>query len=77
MSYITALRRYGAELLPDPALRTLYEAVLNYNTLGPIVFVTPEIGRFSTVGGIGVMVDDLTQVSVYVDFCVYRRFSLT
>lgn len=31
-----------------------------YNTLGPVVFVTPEIGRFSTVGGIGVMVDDLT-----------------
>ena len=29
------------------------------NKLGPIVFCTPEIGRWSTVGGLGVMVDEL------------------
>lgn len=29
------------------------------NRLGPIVFCTPEIGRWSTVGGLGVMVDEL------------------
>lgn len=28
--------------------------------LGPIVFCTPEIGRWSTVGGLGVMVDELS-----------------
>lgn len=28
--------------------------------LGPIVFVTPELGKWSTVGGLGVMVDELT-----------------
>lgn len=30
------------------------------NKLGPIIFCTPEIGRWSTVGGLGVMVDELT-----------------
>lgn len=29
------------------------------NRLGPIVFCTPELGRWSTVGGLGVMVDEL------------------
>jgi len=37
------------------------ENVITSNRLGPIVFVTPEIGRWSTVGGLGVMVDELTQ----------------
>jgi len=27
------------------------------NNLGPIAFVTPEIGAWSSVGGLGVMVD--------------------
>lgn len=27
------------------------------NMLGPIAFVTPEIGSWSSVGGLGVMVD--------------------
>ena len=31
------------------------------NKLGPICFITPEIGRWSTIGGLGVMVDELTQ----------------
>ena len=31
------------------------------DTIGPICFVTPEIGRWSTIGGLGVMVDELTQ----------------
>lgn len=29
--------------------------------LGPLVFLTAELGRFSTAGGLGVMVDELTQ----------------
>lgn len=35
--------------------------ILQLNSMGPIVFITPEIGRFSTVGGVGVMVNELTQ----------------
>lgn len=31
------------------------------NKLGPIVFTAPELGRFSTAGGLGVMVDELAQ----------------
>ena len=31
------------------------------NKMGPLVFACPEIGRFSTVGGLGVMVDELSQ----------------
>lgn len=30
------------------------------NKLGPIVFCTPELGKWSTVGGLGVMVDELS-----------------
>ncbi len=35
----------------DADLGFFFQQTLNYNVLGPIVFVTPEIGRFSTVGG--------------------------
>lgn len=34
--------------------------ILDSNKLGPIVFCTPELGRWSTVGGLGVMVDELS-----------------
>jgi len=30
------------------------------NQLGPIFFFTPELGKYSTVGGLGVMVDELS-----------------
>jgi starch synthase len=35
------------------------KSIVEGNTLGPIVFCTPELGRWSTVGGLGVMVDEL------------------
>ncbi len=35
--------------------------IFESNILGPICFVTPELGRWSTVGGLGVMVDELSQ----------------
>lgn len=41
---------------PLKAARLIFKT----NILGPIVFCTPEIGRWSTVGGLGVMVDELT-----------------
>lgn len=37
------------------------EDLVKTNRMGPIVFTCPEIGRFSTVGGLGVMVDELSQ----------------
>jgi hypothetical protein len=36
------------------------KSILDHNKLGPIVFCTPELGRWSTVGGLGVMVDELS-----------------
>eukprot|EP01099_Mayorella_cantabrigiensis_P002095 TRINITY_DN1920_c0_g2_i2.p1 TRINITY_DN1920_c0_g2~~TRINITY_DN1920_c0_g2_i2.p1 ORF type:complete len:779 (-),score=196.83 TRINITY_DN1920_c0_g2_i2:145-2481(-) len=39
----------------------LSEAILRANKIGPIVFICPELGQWSTVGGLGVMVDELTQ----------------
>lgn len=36
------------------------KVIKEMNTLGPIVFCTPELGRWSTVGGLGVMVDELS-----------------
>ena len=35
--------------------------MLKGNELGPIAFVTPEIGSWSSVGGLGVMVDELSK----------------
>jgi starch synthase len=37
------------------------DLMIRSNLLGPIAFATPEIGRWSTVGGLGVMVDELSQ----------------
>lgn len=42
-------------------LNSIVQNIINKNKLGPIVFVTPELGRWSTVGGLGVMVDELSQ----------------
>ena len=42
-------------------IRDSVEFIIQSNNLGPIVFVTPELGRWSTIGGLGVMVDELTQ----------------
>ncbi|XP_026192579.1 uncharacterized protein LOC34618951, partial [Cyclospora cayetanensis] len=38
----------------------LANEVLRSNTLSPLVFVAPELGKWSTVGGLGVMVDELS-----------------
>jgi hypothetical protein len=44
-----------SKLAPLRAAKSIVES----NKLGPIVFCTPELGRWSTVGGLGVMVDEL------------------
>jgi len=46
----------------DLQFRTVCQKVLkNVSDMGPLVFVAPELGRFSTAGGLGVMVDELTK----------------
>ena len=47
--------------LSNPKIAEMAENITNSNVLGPICFVTPELGRWSTVGGLGVMVDELSQ----------------
>lgn len=37
------------------------QQLIEGNSLGPIAFVTPEIGSWSSVGGLGVMVDELSK----------------
>jgi len=36
------------------------QSVYGSDGLGPIVFATPELGKWSTVGGLGVMIDELS-----------------
>ncbi|CBZ50111.1 granule-bound starch synthase WX-TsB protein,related [Neospora caninum Liverpool] len=57
----TASSQAGEALAGDvsPAI-SLANEVLEKNSLGAICFVTPELGRWSTVGGLGVMVDELS-----------------
>ena len=45
---------------PHSPAGVLAAAMVADSDLGPIVFVTPELGKWSTVGGLGVMVDELT-----------------
>jgi len=47
-------------LLRERSIVALARRVLWTNTVSPIVFVTPELGKWSTVGGLGVMVDELS-----------------
>lgn len=46
----------------NPDTKALARSLLaNATAIGPIVLLTPELGRFSTAGGLGVMVDDLAK----------------
>ena len=44
-----------------PAVRDLARAALSGNRMGPIVLFSPELGRFSTAGGLGTMIDELSK----------------
>lgn len=61
--YCFQLKEMKQYIRNTQAFKVLIEAekILKSNSLGPICFVTPELGRWSTVGGLGVMVDELTQ----------------
>ena len=49
--------------LSQTNLRLAKEAynIFHSNIIGPICFITPELGRWSTIGGLGIMVDELSQ----------------
>ena len=50
--------------IEENEMKTIFDyakVILEYNKLGPIAFITPELGRWSTMGGLGVMVDELSQ----------------
>lgn len=42
-------------------LNTARQLVKRSSKIGPLVFLSAELGRFSTAGGLGVMVDELSQ----------------
>lgn len=60
-SRLIALCSRIVEIAEDSSIppKIAAESVVNSNKLGPILFCTPELGRWSTVGGLGVMVDEL------------------
>ena len=51
----------GMNFLENDKSILLAEKIYQNNILGPICFITPELGRWSTIGGLGVMVDELSQ----------------
>ena len=58
---------HGLKVLKNLSYKTdicgqIANMVLKKNELGPIVFITPELGRFSTIGGIGVLMNELTKI---------------
>ena len=59
LSFIKELA--GADTEVDSTVKEMAKRIAEANAIGPIVFITPEMGRFSTVGGIGVMVSELTR----------------
>jgi len=58
VSYLAMLSLSGANADTKALARAL---LANATAIGPIVLLTPELGRFSTAGGLGVMVDDLAK----------------
>eukprot|EP01054_Gregarina_sp_Poly1_P010510 Gregarina_sp_Poly_1__10509@NODE_771_length_6345_cov_302_800414_g302_i1_p1_GENE_NODE_771_length_6345_cov_302_800414_g302_i1NODE_771_length_6345_cov_302_800414_g302_i1_p1_ORF_typecomplete_len1506_score271_50Glyco_transf_5/PF08323_11/2_1e35Glycos_transf_1/PF00534_20/2_6e21AMPK1_CBM/PF16561_5/1_8e20Glyco_trans_1_4/PF13692_6/1_4e09Alphaamylase/PF00128_24/3_8e05Glyco_trans_4_4/PF13579_6/0_022Glyco_trans_4_4/PF13579_6/9_5e03Glyco_transf_4/PF13439_6/9_8e03Glyco_transf_4/PF13439_6/0_029Melibiase/PF02065_ len=50
----------SANRSPALALYDLCKQCHDHNSLGPVVFCTAELGKWSTVGGLGVMVDELS-----------------
>lgn len=57
LALCTRIAEVGDDSLTAPVKAA--RSVVDGNILGPIVFCTPELGRWSTVGGLGVMVDEL------------------
>ena len=59
--YCFILKKIKNPEAKDSKVISIAKNIFESNILGPICFVTPELGRWSTVGGLGVMVDELSQ----------------
>lgn len=57
----TAGLLFAAQSRVDAMYGRVASRLLKENALGPIVLITPELGKWSTVGGLGVMVDNLSK----------------
>lgn len=69
---IVAYLAHMATAARDEDLRKICQKVVAGTTrLGPLMFLTAELGRFSTAGGLGVMVDELTKGLVNLGLEVY------
>lgn len=58
VAYLTHMSTAGKD---EELLEVTRSLVSQTTKLGPLVFLTAELGRFSTAGGLGVMVDELTK----------------
>ncbi len=59
--YVNTILNKNLDNIGLKDLRNRLEGIKLSNKLGPIAFVAPELGRWSTVGGLGIMVDELSQ----------------
>ena len=59
ISLLNYLPSYSFEKYPKINLYS--DIIQNSNKFGTLCFITPEIGKWSSIGGLGVMIDELTQ----------------
>lgn len=55
------LHHMNSSLTSNNRIHNQCELFFQRNKISSLCFITPELGRFSTIGGLGVMVDELTQ----------------
>lgn len=62
--YIIIIIIYIILFIVNKYIKILCTELLENNKLGPILFVTPELGRWSTVGGLGIYYN-IFLISIY------------
>ena len=55
------LHHMNSSLTSNNRIHNQCKLFFQRNKISSLCFITPELGRFSTIGGLGVMVDELTQ----------------
>ena len=63
------LNNYNKSIVTDPLDKI--ERILKFNKLGPIIFITPEFGKFTMTGGLGRIIDNLTSQLVVIGEDIY------
>lgn len=66
---LLAFLRVMVKLSKNPALKDVCKRILTSNLIGPIVFICPELGKWSTAGGLGVM------VYIFFSFQLAKKFN--